>query len=143
MFKQESKYYEFFYKELVPGLHYVPVKRDLSNLVDKINWARDHDDDALKIAQSARQFSRDNLLPSDILCYYTVLFHVRSSILYVLFFLSDSFLRKRYTIFLFIFQEWSKRLKSKVEILDSMEEVPQPSHSCPCHFSDYRFEDEL
>ncbi|XP_020295225.1 KDEL motif-containing protein 1-like isoform X2 [Pseudomyrmex gracilis] len=114
VFKQESKYYEFFYKELVPGLHYVPVKRDLSDLVDKINWARNHDEDALKIARLARQFSRDNLLPSDILCYYTVLFH-----------------------------EWSKRLKSKVEILDDMEEVPQPSHSCPCHFSDYRFEDEL
>lgn len=76
VFKQESKYYEFFYKDLVPGLHYVPVKSDLSDLVDKINWAKEHDEDGLKIVKHARQFARDNLLPRDILCYYTVLFHV-------------------------------------------------------------------
>ncbi|CAL1684442.1 unnamed protein product [Lasius platythorax] len=112
VFKQESNYYEFFYKDLTPGLHYVPVKSDLSDLVDKIMWAKEHDEDGLKIVKSARQFARDNLLPRDILCYYTVLFH-----------------------------EWSKRLKSKVEILNNMEEVPQPSHSCQCHFSNFR--DEL
>lgn len=39
-------------------------------------WAKEHDEDALKIVKSARQFARDNLLPRDILCYYTVLFHV-------------------------------------------------------------------
>ncbi|XP_029663410.1 protein O-glucosyltransferase 2-like isoform X1 [Formica exsecta] len=114
VFKQESNYYEFFYKDLIPGLHYVPVKSDLSDLVEKIMWAKGHDEDGLKIVKSARQFARDNLLPRDILCYYTVLFH-----------------------------EWSKRLKSKVEILDNMEEVPQPSHSCQCHFSNLNFRDEL
>jgi len=44
---------------------------------------------------------------------------------------------------IFIFQEWSKHLKSKVEILDNMEEVPQPNHSCQCHFSNLNFKDEL
>ncbi|XP_024882317.1 KDEL motif-containing protein 1-like [Temnothorax curvispinosus] len=114
VFKQESKYYEFFYKALTPGLHYVPVKSDLSNLVEKIMWAKEHDEDGLKIAKSARQFVRDNLLPRDILCFYTVLFH-----------------------------EWSKRLKSKVEILNNMEEVPQPSHSCQCHSRNSNLRDEL
>lgn len=76
VFKQESNYYEFFYKDLIPGLHYIPVKNDLSDLVDKIIWAKEHDEDGLKIVKSARQFARDNLLPRDILCYYTVLFHV-------------------------------------------------------------------
>ncbi|KYN02185.1 PREDICTED: KDEL motif-containing protein 1-like [Cyphomyrmex costatus] len=114
VFKQESKYYEFFYKDLTPGLHYVPVKSDLSDLVKKIMWAKEHDEDGLRIVKSARQFVRDNLLPRDILCYYTVLFH-----------------------------EWSKRLKSKVEILNNMEEVPQPSHSCQCHFRNSNFRDEL
>lgn len=42
-----------------------------------------------------------------------------------------------------IFQEWSKRLNSKVEVLNNMEEVPQPSHSCQCHFSNSNLRDEL
>lgn len=132
VFKQESKYYEFFYKDLTSGLHYVPVKSDLSDLVKKIMWAKENDEDGLRIVKSARQFARDNLLPRDILCYYTVLFHVWEKILFYMF----SFLRyislSNNTIF--IFQEWSKRLKSKVEVLNNMEEVPQPSHSCQCHF---------
>lgn len=82
MFKQESNYYEFFYKDLIPGLHYVSVKSDLSDLVDKIMWAKEHDQDGLKIVKSARQFARDNLLPRDILCYYTVLFHVCEKVLF-------------------------------------------------------------
>lgn len=114
VFKQESKYYEFFYKDLTPGLHYVPVKRNLSDLVEKIMWAKEHDEDGLKIAKSAKQFARDNLLPRDVLCYYTVLFH-----------------------------EWGKRLKSKVKVLNNMEEVPQPSHSCQCHLNNLNFRDEL
>lgn len=44
---------------------------------------------------------------------------------------------------IFIFQEWSKHLRSKVEILDNMEEVSQPNHSCQCHFNNLNFKDEL
>lgn len=44
---------------------------------------------------------------------------------------------------IFIFQEWSKRLKSRVEVLNNMEEVPQPNHSCQCHFRNSNFRDEL
>ena len=41
--KQESQYYEFFYKRLVPYKHYIPIKADLSDLLDRIQWAKDHD----------------------------------------------------------------------------------------------------
>lgn len=102
--KQKSKYYEYFYNDAVPGKHYMPVKSDLSDLVEKITWAKKHDKDALEIAKAARQFARDNLLPRDVLCYHVVLFN-----------------------------EWSKRLKSKVKVLDNMEEVQQPNHSCKCY----------
>lgn len=77
--KQDSKYYEFFYNDLVPGKHYVPVKRDLSNLVENIKWAKKHDKEALEIAKSARQFARDNLLPHNVLCYHVALFYVSNS----------------------------------------------------------------
>ena len=43
--KQDSDYYEHFYKDLVPFTHYVPFKHDLSDLLEKIQWARDHDDE--------------------------------------------------------------------------------------------------
>ena len=41
--KQDSPYYEFFYNELKPYEHYVPFNRDLSDLLEKIQWAREHD----------------------------------------------------------------------------------------------------
>jgi len=42
--KQDSTYYEHFYKELQPDVHYVPFKRDLSDLMEKLQWAKDNDD---------------------------------------------------------------------------------------------------
>jgi len=70
----------------------VPVKSDLSDLVKKIMWAKEHDKDGLRIVKTARQFARDNLLPRDILCYYTVLFHVweKSTLLLEYIFLSNN-----------------------------------------------------
>ena len=41
--KQNSPYYEFFYKQLQPYKHYIPVKADLSDLLDRIQWAKEHD----------------------------------------------------------------------------------------------------
>lgn len=41
--KQESEYYEHFYKRLLPWKHYIPFKRDLSDLLQKIKWAQSHD----------------------------------------------------------------------------------------------------
>ncbi len=37
-FKQESNYFEHFYKGLQPWVHYVPVARDLSDVVEKVWW---------------------------------------------------------------------------------------------------------
>ena len=41
--KQDSEYYEHFYKDLEPWVHYVPIKRDLSDLLEKLKWAKSHD----------------------------------------------------------------------------------------------------
>lgn len=74
--KQDSPYYEHFYHQLKPWEHYVPVKRDLSDLKDRVLWAQEHDDEAYKIAQNARKFANENLLPHHIVCYHAVLFSV-------------------------------------------------------------------
>ncbi|ESO90993.1 hypothetical protein LOTGIDRAFT_217539 [Lottia gigantea] len=41
--KQDSNYYEYFYHQLKPYEHYIPFKRDLSDLIEKLNWAKSHD----------------------------------------------------------------------------------------------------
>lgn len=75
--KQDSEFYEHFYNELEPMIHYIPFERNLSNLVDKLQWALSHDDDVKQIAENAREFTLSHLMPKDILCYYAVLFKVR------------------------------------------------------------------
>lgn len=45
VFKQDSDYYEHFYAELERNVHYIPIKHDLSDLLEKIQWARKHDDE--------------------------------------------------------------------------------------------------
>lgn len=41
--KQDSIYYEHFYNELKPWKHYIPFKNDLSDLLEKLQWAKEHD----------------------------------------------------------------------------------------------------
>ncbi|KAK6632466.1 Protein O-glucosyltransferase 2 [Polyplax serrata] len=74
--KQDSPYYEHFYKELVPYVHYMPFKKDLSNLVDAIKWLQQNDTAAQSISHQAQEFVRNNLMPKDIFCYYVTLFKV-------------------------------------------------------------------
>ncbi|XP_003427163.1 protein O-glucosyltransferase 2 [Nasonia vitripennis] len=103
VFKQDSKYYEFFYKDLEAGKHFIPIKSDLSDLVQKLEWARENDDQVYKISKEARQYARDNLMPQDVFCYHVNLIN-----------------------------EWSKRIKSQVQVLPKMEQVSQPEHECEC-----------
>lgn len=77
--KQDSEYYEHFYKSLSPWEHYIPFKRDLSDLLQKIQWAKDHDEEAQKIAKNAQEFVRENLHPAEILCYHVKLFEAMAS----------------------------------------------------------------
>ena len=41
--RQDSPYYEHFYHDLQAWQHYVPFKRDLSDLEERIEWARNND----------------------------------------------------------------------------------------------------
>lgn len=78
MFKQESDYYEHFYNELIPWVHYVPLKRNLDNLVELVNVMIESDRSARMISLNGQKFARDNLAPHDILGYYLLLFQVSS-----------------------------------------------------------------
>ena len=56
--KQESDYIQYFEKDLVEFVHYVPIKRDFSDLYEKIQWLKDNDDKAYIIAQNARNYAK-------------------------------------------------------------------------------------
>jgi len=73
-FKQASNQIMWFSSELIPWKHYVPVEYDLSDLLEKILWAKEHDQQAEAIAENARQFALAHLMPEEILlyCYKTL-----------------------------------------------------------------------
>lgn len=76
VFKQESDYYEHFYNELSPWVHYVPIKRNLENLVELIKVMISDDKTAKTISLNGQKYARDNLAPHNILGYYMLLLKV-------------------------------------------------------------------
>ncbi|XP_067632235.1 protein O-glucosyltransferase 2-like [Eurosta solidaginis] len=100
--KQESNFYEHFYSKLTAFKHYVPIKRDLSDIIERIQWAKENDNRAHEIVVEARKFAEQNLMPQNIYCYHMALF-----------------------------KEWSTRLVSSINVLPGMEKVEQV-YTCSC-----------
>lgn len=69
-FKQESDQVQWFYRCLKPYEHYIPVKNDLSDLIDQIEWAKEHDAECRQIAERGTQFAHANLMMEDIYLYF-------------------------------------------------------------------------
>ncbi|KAL1377731.1 hypothetical protein pipiens_016060 [Culex pipiens pipiens] len=116
VFKQASKYYEHFYSKLEQGREYLPLKRDLSDLVENIQRARQQDDEMITVRDNAKAFVDQHLLPRSILCYSGLLF-----------------------------KEYSRNIVSPVQILPGMEQASQPgtSSNCECDSVEGKKHDEL
>lgn len=58
--KVESQhgYRQWYYDKLVPFETYVPVKADMSDLAEKVDWVRSHDREAREIAAAGQAFAR-------------------------------------------------------------------------------------
>ena len=67
--KHESGFVEFFYPLLRPWAHYVPLLANLSDLGEKIEWARRHDAAAERIANASRAFAERHLTDAAVVCY--------------------------------------------------------------------------
>lgn len=76
--KQDSPYYEFFYRHLKAGTHYIPVKRNLSDILEKIRWAKENDAEAQEMARAGQTLARELLQPSRLYCYYYRVLHMYS-----------------------------------------------------------------
>lgn len=71
--KQMTPNIQWYYGALEPYKHYVPVKEDLSDLLEKIEWAKEHDLEARLIAEEATHFIENNLQPEDTALYLYLL----------------------------------------------------------------------
>ena len=62
--------WKIWYRDLlIDGVHYVSVKEDLSDLIEKIKWCRDNDKECEKIANNARIFFNTYLQKDGVMDY--------------------------------------------------------------------------
>lgn len=64
--KQDPIATEWFETYLVEWIHYVPVLYDLSDLLEKIKWAQDHDEECRKIGENGRKFALRHFTESSV-----------------------------------------------------------------------------
>jgi Glycosyl transferase family 90 len=57
VFIQERPWREWYWAELVPMQNFIPVKRDLSDLVEKLEWAHDNAEEAAAIGRAGQAFA--------------------------------------------------------------------------------------
>ena len=65
----ESNYKLWFSDFLEPFVHYIPIKKDLSDLIEKIKWCKDNDDKCKKIVENCKFFYNTYLQKEGILDY--------------------------------------------------------------------------
>ena len=73
LLKQESQNIQWYYGAIQPNKHYLAIKEDLSDLLQKISWAQEHDEEAQKISERATEFVYDHLSSEDTLLYMYLL----------------------------------------------------------------------
>ena len=59
--KHEEGYLQWFSSALEPWKHYEPVKKDFSDVKEKVVWLEQHDDEARRIAEQGTAFAREIL----------------------------------------------------------------------------------
>lgn len=56
--KVECEYQMWFEKYMEEYIHYIPVKKDLSNLVEQVNWCHSHQKKCMEIVENCKKFSK-------------------------------------------------------------------------------------
>ena len=68
MLKQNSKYVQWYYGLLKPYIHYIPFDYYCSDLIEKIQWAKNNEDKVREIIINANRIA-ENLKYTDMLLY--------------------------------------------------------------------------
>ena len=66
LLKQETNNIQWFYKAIKPYVNYVPVKEDLTNIFDQLEWMKMNDNQVKEISINAQEFIKNELSPEDI-----------------------------------------------------------------------------
>ena len=69
IFRQASPYSEYFYAQLEPWQHYVPVAANLDDLPRRVRWARANPEAAAAIARRAQELVA-SLHALDVACFW-------------------------------------------------------------------------
>ena len=69
LLKPTSPIHEYIDEYLVPFEHYVPVRQDSADLIERLDWLLAHDDEARRIAAAGARFFWQRMRPQDVLCY--------------------------------------------------------------------------
>jgi hypothetical protein len=64
--QSEHGFRQWYYDRLKPLRHYVPVRADMSDLIEKIDWCRSHDAECAEIARAGWAFARAMTVESEI-----------------------------------------------------------------------------
>nr|XP_047927629.1 protein O-glucosyltransferase 1 [Anser cygnoides] len=70
VFHVGEEWLEFFYPQLKPWVHYVPVRSDLSDVRELLQFVKENDNIAQEIAERGRQFITEHLQMEDVSCYW-------------------------------------------------------------------------
>ena len=70
MFHVGDEWLEFFYSELKPWVHYIPVDQNLKEVKDLIEFAIENDKIVNDISKRGRDFIVEHLRMQDIACYW-------------------------------------------------------------------------
>ena len=75
VFQESHVFREFYYEMLTPWIHFIPIQTDLSDLCEKVMWAKNNEEKSKQIAENARSFIRDKLGVRDIDLYVAKLIY--------------------------------------------------------------------
>ncbi|XP_070786948.1 protein O-glucosyltransferase 1 [Enoplosus armatus] len=70
VFHVGDEWQEFFYPQLRPWVHYIPIKQDLSDVRELLQFVKENDAIAQEIASRGKEFVLDHLRMQDISCYW-------------------------------------------------------------------------
>jgi Glycosyl transferase family 90 len=65
VFIQERPWREYFWAGMRPMEHFIPVAADLSDLVERVIWAREHPEEAAAIGRAGQAFAQRHLARAD------------------------------------------------------------------------------
>jgi Glycosyl transferase family 90 len=74
LFHHETPAKDWYYDNLIPWKHYIPIRTDLSDLFEKYQWAVKNDREARSIAAAGTQFANELLSSTTMAMYYEMYF---------------------------------------------------------------------